>query len=88
MMNPYYNKNTMNIKQLARDLENQCFTCKIWEDSDCLIVSNFYYLGYVVINLTNYKVWLVTHFKPFCDSKNYKASTNWSVVKLLKKILV
>lgn len=27
--NQYYNKNTMNIKQLVRDLEKQGFTCKL-----------------------------------------------------------
>lgn len=27
--NQYYNKNTMNLKQLAKDLEKQGYTCKL-----------------------------------------------------------
>lgn len=38
--NQYYN-NTMNIKQLAKDLEKQGYTCKLFEDGDYLCV---YYL--------------------------------------------
>lgn len=39
--NQYYNKHTMNLKQLSRDLENTGFTCKLSEDGDYLCV---YYL--------------------------------------------
>lgn len=36
--NQYYNKRTMNLKQLIRDLEKQGFTCELlFEDSDYLL---------------------------------------------------
>lgn len=86
--NQYYNKKTMNYRQLARDLEKQGFTCKLWEDRNCLIVNYLCYLDCVVISLTDYKEWLVTYCRPFHESKNYKASTNWSVIKLLRRLLI
>lgn len=70
--NQYYNKHTMNIKQLSRDLEKTGFTC---------------FLDYVEISLTGYKDWSVTYYKPFKEITFYKATTNWAVIKLLNKLL-
>lgn len=39
-----------NIKQLAKDLEKQGYTCKLSEDGDYLC-----FLDYVEISLTGYK---------------------------------
>ena len=86
--NQYYNKNTMNLKQLAKDLEKQGYTCKLSEDGDYLCVYYLCFLDYVEISLTGYKDWCVTYYKPFKEITFYKASTNWSVIKLLNKILV
>lgn len=58
----------MNIKQLAKDLEKQGYTCKL--------------------SLTGYKDWSVTYYKPFKEAIFYNAATNWSVIKLLNKLLV
>lgn len=87
-VNPYYNKDTMNLKQLARDLERQCFTCEIAEDGEYLTAYYLCFLDYVEIALTGYKDWYVAYFAPFKGFKVYKASTNWSVIKLLNKLLV
>lgn len=86
--NQYYNKNTMNLKQLAKDLEKQGYTCKLSEDGDYLCVYYLCFLDYVEISLTGYKDWCVTYYKPFKEITFYKASTNWSVIKLLNKLLV
>ena len=77
--NQYYNKSTMNIKQLAKDLEKQGYTCKLSEDGDYLCVYYLCFFDYVEISLTGYKDWSVTY---------YNATTNWSVIKLLNKLLV
>lgn len=87
-MNPYYNKNTMNLKQLIRDLEKQGFTCEIADDGEYLIVHYLCFLDYVEIALTSYKDWYVAYFVPFKVMKVYRALTNWSVIKLLNKLLV
>lgn len=87
-VNPYYNKDTMNLKQLARDLERQHFTCEIAEDGEYLTAYYLCFLDYVEIALTGYKDWYVAYFAPFKGFKVYKASTNWSVIKLLNKLLV
>lgn len=86
--NPYYNKSTMNLKQLASDLEKQGFcVCKISDDDDdYLCVYYLYYLDYVEIELTDYMYWSVTYVRSFNMTEFYKASTNWEVVKLLKKL--
>lgn len=47
--NQYYNKNTMNLKQLARDLENKGYTCELSEDGDYLCVYYLCYLDFVEI---------------------------------------
>lgn len=87
--NQYYNKNTMNLKQLKRDLENQGFTCELFEDSDYLCVHYLCFLDFVVeISLTGYKDWSVIYYKPFKERSFYKAATNWEVIKLLNKLLV
>ena len=86
--NQYYNKEVMNLKQLAHDLERQSFTCEIAEDGKYLTAYYLCFLDYVEIALTGYKDWYVAYFAPFKDFKVYKASTNWSVIKLLNKLLV
>ena len=78
--NQYYNKPTMNLKQLSRDLEKTGFTCK-------LCVYYLCFLDYVEISLTGYKDWSVTYYKPFKEITFYKAATNWAVIKLLNKLL-
>lgn len=87
-VNPYYNKDTMNLKQLARNLKKQCFTCELSEDGDYLLVYYFYYLDYVIIALSDYNDWSVIHYQLFKEPKVYHASTNWSVIKLLRKLLI
>lgn len=86
-VNPYYNKETMNLKQLTSDLEKQGFTCELSEDDDYLCVYYTTYLYYVEISLTNYKDWFVAYYKCFKEPIIYHASTNWNVIKLLIKIL-
>lgn len=54
--NQYYNKHTMNLKQLSRDLEKTGFTCKLSEDGDYLCVYYLCFLDYVEISLTFYNV--------------------------------
>lgn len=87
-VNPYYNKDTMNLKQLAKDLENQGYTCELSEDGDYLCVYYPCYLDYAEISLTGYKDWSVTHHEVFKEKKFYKAATNWSVIKLFRKLLI
>lgn len=86
--NQYYNKHTMNLKQLSRDLENKGFTCKLSEDGDYLCVYYLCFLDYVEISLTGYKDWSVTYYKLFKEITFYKATTNWgAAIKLLNKLL-
>ena len=88
MKNQYYNKRTMNLKQLTRDLEKQGFTCELlFEDSDYLCVHYLSFLDYVEISLTGYKDWSVIYFNPFKETSFYKADTNLEVIKLLNKLL-
>lgn len=86
--NEYYNKDTMNLKQLTCDLEKHGFTCKISDDGDYLSVYYFCYLDYVEIALTGFKDWSVAYYHPFKGLEIYKAATNWSVIKLLRKLLI
>lgn len=96
-VNPYYNKDTMNLKQLALDLKNQGFICKLSKDCDTLIVQHFnYYLGFVEISMTGFKDWKVLYYdaskrsfilNPQKGIRTYSASTNWEVIKLLRKLL-
>lgn len=88
LRNPYYSKDTMNLNQLARDLSNQGFKCVFSENNDYISVYYLCYLDYAVISLTKYKDWLVTYCKPFDGMKTYKAATNWSVIKLLNKLMI
>lgn len=85
--NEYYNKN-MNFKQLTCDLEKQGFTCKLSEDGDYLSVYYLCYLDYIEVSLTGFKDWCIAHYQPFKGVKIYKASTNYSVIKLLRKLLI
>lgn len=96
-VNPYYNKDTMNLKQLALDLEKQGFICRLSKDCDTLIIQHFnYYLGFVEISMTGFKDWRVLYYdaskrsfilNPQKGVRIYSASTNWSVIKLLRKLL-
>lgn len=86
--NQYYNKRTMNLKQLTRDLEKQGFTCELSEDCDYLCVYYLCILDYVEISLTGYKDWYVAYYNPFKGVFFYKEPTNWSVIKLLNKLLI
>lgn len=87
--NQYYNKRTMNLKQLTRDLEKQGFTCELlYEDCDYLCVHYLGFLDYVEISLTGFKDWSVIYYEPFKEKSFYKADTNWAVIKLLNKLLV
>lgn len=85
--NEYYNKN-MNFKQLTCDLEKQGFTCKLSEDGDYLSVYYPCYLDYIEVSLTGFKDWCIAHYQPFKGLKIYNASTNYSVIKLLRKLLI
>lgn len=86
--NEYYNKDTMNLKQLSRDLENQGFRCELSKDGDYLSVYYLCYLDYVEITLTEFKDWSVAYYHPFKGLKIYKATTNWGVIKLLNKLMI
>lgn len=86
--NEYYNKDTMNLKKLAKDLEKQGFTCKLSEDGEYLSVYYLCYLDYVIIALSDYKDWSVIHYQPLKELKMYTASTNWGVIKLLRRLLI
>lgn len=87
-VNPYYNKDTMNLKQLTRDLEKQGFTCELSENGDYLCVYYLCYIDYIKISLTGYKDWAVTYYQPFKERKFYHASTNWGVIKLLRNLFI
>lgn len=87
-VNPYYNKKTMNLKQLTHDLEKQGFTCEISEDGDYLCVYYLCSIDYVEIALTGHKDWSVAYYQPFKELKIYKASTNWGVIKLLRNLSI
>lgn len=86
--NPYYNKSTMNFKQLSRDLEKQGFTCKLSEDGEYLCVYYLCFLDYCEITLSPDKEWSVTYYKPFKEINFYREPTNWAIIKLLNKLLV
>lgn len=74
-------------RQLAKDLENQAYICKLSEEGEYMSVYYLWYLDYVEIALTGFKDWSVAHYNPFKGLKIYKATTNWSVIKLLRKLL-
>ena len=81
--NEYYNKN-MNFKQLTRDLEKQGYTCVLSENGDYLCVLPLL-LDCVEISLTKSKYWRVAYYHLFKDPEIYHLSTNWGVIKLLRK---
>lgn len=86
--NQYYNKETMNIKQLDLDLKKQNYICRMSEDGNNLLVNYYWSLGYAHIRLSPSNDWFIAYYQPFKEAKFYKASTNWEVVKLLKKLLI
>ena len=86
LRNPYYNGDTMNLKQLNCDLEKQNYTCKLLAEDDCLYVYCSYG-DHIEIALTGYKDWHVAYYQAFKEVEIYHASTNWSVIKLLRKLL-
>ena len=86
-VNPYYNKDTMNFKQFTCDLEKQGFSCEISDEDEYLCVHYLCYIDYVIIALSDYNDWSVIHYQPFKEPKFYHVSTNWSVIKLLRKLL-
>lgn len=86
-VNPYYNKDTMNLKQLTRDLEKQGYTCGLSENGDYLCMYYLCYLDYVEISLTKSKYWSVAYYHLFKDPEIYNLSTNWGVIKLLRNLL-
>lgn len=85
-VNPYYNKDTMNLKQLTCDLEKQNYTCVLSEEDECLYVC-ISYGDHIEIALTDYKDWCIACYQAFKDVEIYHASTNWGVIKLLRKLL-
>lgn len=84
--NQYYNKEVMNFKQLTRDLEKEGYTCGLSENCDYLCACYICY--YVKISLTKSKYWCVAYYHPFKDPEIYHLSTNWGVIKLLRRILI
>lgn len=86
--NPYYNKSIMNIKQLELDLKKQDFICHMSEDGNELLVNYYWGSGCAQIRLSPSNDWFIGYYRCFKESKFYRASTNWEVVKLLKKLLI
>lgn len=96
-VNPYYNKDTMNLKQLALDLKIQGFICRLSKYHDALIIDSFKYpLGFVEVSMTGFKDWRVLYYEaskrefilnPQKGVRTYSVSTNWGVIKLLRKLL-
>lgn len=86
--NQYYNKATMNYKQLARDLEKQGLRCDYDDKLNIMFVSYLNFIEKVGIELSKTKYWKVYFYDCFRDIRYYEKSTNWEVVKLLKKLLI
>ena len=86
--NQYYNKDNMNYKQLARDLEKQGLRCDYDDKLNILFVSYLNFIDKVAIELSKAKYWKVYFYDCFRDIGYYEKSTNWGVVKLLKKLLI
>lgn len=78
----------MILKQISHDLEKEGFTCKLSEDGDYLCVQYLGFLDYVEIYLTYYNDWSVTYYNPFKEMKIYMVLTKWSVIKLLRELLI
>lgn len=96
-INPYYNKDTMNLKQLTCDLEKEGYICRVNNACDTLIIQHFkYYFSFVEISMTVFKDWRVLYYdgskrafimNPQKGIRTYSASTNWGVIKVLRKLL-
>lgn len=86
-VNSYYNA-TMNYKQLASDLEKQGLRCDYDDKLNIMFVSYLNFIEKVGIELSKTKYWKVYFYDCFRDISYYEKSTNWEVVKLLKKLLI
>ena len=85
--NEYYN-NVMNFGQLALDLNKQGFKCELSEDGNDLLVYYLCFSDYAEICLSASHDWSVAYYQPFKDVEIYSTPTNWSIIKLLKKLMI
>lgn len=86
--NEYYNKNVMNFRQLALDLKKQGFRCEISEDGNDLLVYYLCFSDYAEICLSASHDWSVAYYQAFKDVEIYSVPTNWSLIKLLNKLMI
>ena len=87
-VNPYYNKDTMNLKQLAFDLEKQGFICRLSKDCDTLIIQHFnYYLGFVEISMTGFKDWRVLYYDASKKKLYFEPSKRCKNLQCLNKLV-
>lgn len=86
--NEYYNKNVMNFSQLALDLKKQGFRCELSEDGNNLLVYYLCFSDYAEICLSASHNWTVAYYQPFKYVEIYSAPTNWSLIKLLNKLMI
>lgn len=85
--NEYYNS-VMNFRSLALDLKKQGFRCEISEDGNYLLVYYLCFSDYAEICLSASHDWSVVYYHDFKDVENYSVHTNWSLIKLLNKLMV
>nr|DAO69635.1 MAG TPA: hypothetical protein [Caudoviricetes sp.] len=78
----------MNFKQLALDLKKQGFRCEFSKDGNDLLVYYLCFSDYAVICLSPSHDWSVAYYQAFKDVEIYNAPTNWSLIKLLNKLMV
>lgn len=86
--NQYYNKDTMNFKQLTRDLEKQGFRGELSEDGNDLLVYYLCFSDYAEICLSASHDWSVAYHQSFKEVEIYSAPTNWSLIKMLNKLMI
>lgn len=86
--NEYYNKNVMNFKQLALDLKKHGFRCEFSEDGNYLLVYYLCFSDYAEICLSESHDWSVVYYQAFKGVEIYSVPTNWSLIKLLNKLMV
>jgi hypothetical protein len=82
-----YNKLNKSI-QLACDLEKQGLRCDYDEKLNILFVSYLNFIEIAGITLSKSKYWQVYFYDCFTDIAYYEERTNWSVIKLLRKLLI